>query len=147
MRQLRDAKLPPGKFHFELLESIPFDDSDNALLKIVNAVRDIGIGIDLDDFGSGHASLVGLTQVRPDRLKIAGQLIEPIIRSPESLLIVETIAKIAESFEIQVICEGVLSAEHRDKLDAIGCHFQQGYFFARPMDENQIVRYLAQRLQ
>ncbi|MCD1632920.1 EAL domain-containing protein [Martelella mediterranea] len=147
LRQLRDAELPPGKLHFELLESIPFDDSDNALLKIVNEIRDIGIGIDLDDFGSGYASLVGLTQVRPDRLKIAGQLIEPIIRSPESLLIVETIAKIAESFEIQVICEGVLSAGHRDKLDAIGCHFQQGYFFARPMDEDQIVRYLTQRLQ
>ncbi|WP_180897631.1 putative bifunctional diguanylate cyclase/phosphodiesterase [Martelella soudanensis] len=143
LQQLKAVKLPPGKFHFELLESIPFDDSDNALLKVVNEIRKTGIGIDLDDFGSGYASLVGLTQVRPDRLKIAGQLIEPIVRSPESLVIVETIAKIAESFEIEVICEGVLSAQHRDKLDAIGCHFQQGYFFCRPMDEAQIVRYLA----
>ena len=136
--------LPAGRFHFELLESIPFDDGDNALLKVVNMIRAKGFGIDLDDFGSGYASLVGLTQVRPDRLKIAGQLIEPILRSPESLLIVETIVQIAESFGIDVICEGVLSREHREKLDMIGCHIQQGFHFSRPMDERQIVEFLAQ---
>lgn len=145
LSQVADADLPPGRVHFELLESIPFDNSENELLETVRAVRDLGIGIDLDDFGSGYASLLGLTRVQPDRLKIAGQLITPIVSSAGSLVMVETIARMAKSFEIDVICEGVLSSQHREKLDSIGCHLQQGYHFSRPMDEEQIIQYLARR--
>ncbi|MET3599281.1 putative bifunctional diguanylate cyclase/phosphodiesterase [Martelella mangrovi] len=143
--QLSALGLPAGVVNFELLESIPFDSPDSELIKTVNAIRKLGIGIDLDDFGSGYASLVGLTRVRPDRLKIAGQLVAPIIDSEESLLIVETIARIARSFGIEVICEGVTSQAHAEKLKALGCVLQQGYYFSRPMDEDQLIAFLRAR--
>ncbi|TNB46990.1 EAL domain-containing protein [Martelella lutilitoris] len=143
--QLASFDLPPGTVHFELLESIPFDRPDTALIKTVNAIRKLGIGIDLDDFGSGYASLVGLNQVRPDRLKIAGQLIAPITGSEESLQIVETIVRIARTFNIGVICEGVTSKAHYKKLEALGCFLQQGYYFSRPMDEDQFIAFMRTR--
>ncbi|MBB4121628.1 putative bifunctional diguanylate cyclase/phosphodiesterase [Martelella radicis] len=143
--RLSSFNLPPDTVHFELLESIPFDRPDSALIKTVSAIRKLGIGIDLDDFGSGYASLVGLTQVRPDRLKIAGQLIAPITGSEESLQIVETIVRIAKTFNIGVICEGVTSTDHFEKLEALGCYLQQGYYFSRPMDEKQFIAFLRAR--
>ncbi|MAM10464.1 MAG: hypothetical protein CML23_08375 [Rhizobiaceae bacterium] len=145
LEQLASFNLPPDTVHFELLESIPFDRPDTALIKTVNAIRKLGIGIDLDDFGSGYASLVGLNQVRPDRLKIAGQLIAPITGSEESLQIVETIVRIARTFNIGVICEGVTSKAHYKKLEALGCFLQQGYYFSRPMDEDQFIAFMGTR--
>ena len=136
---------PEQHVNFELLESIPFDKADQSLLETISALRARGFGIDLDDFGSGYASLVGLTQLRPDRVKIAGQLITPIIESEESLQIVQTISTIARTFGIGVICEGVASRAHSEKLAALGCNIQQGYHFSRPMDEEKFIAYLRAR--
>nr|WP_272214124.1 EAL domain-containing protein [Marinicella sp. W31]MDC2876604.1 EAL domain-containing protein [Marinicella sp. W31] len=124
---------------------MPFDRPDAALIKTVNAIRALGIGIDLDDFGSGYASLVGLTLVRPDRLKIAGQLVTPIISSEESVQIVETITRIAKSFGIGVICEGVTSRSHSEMLRSLGCFLQQGYYFSRPMNEDHLIALLGKQ--
>lgn len=136
---------PDQRINFELLESIPFDKADQSLLRTIRAIRARGFGIDLDDFGSGYASLVGLTQLRPDRLKIAGQLITPIIDREESLLIVDTISTIARTFGIGVICEGVASRAHSEKLATLGCNIQQGYHFSRPMDEDRFIAFLRER--
>ncbi|WP_052699930.1 bifunctional diguanylate cyclase/phosphodiesterase [Martelella endophytica] len=143
--RLGKLELPRRRIYFELLESIPFDRAEHGLFSTIRAIRALGIGIDLDDFGSGYASLVGLTQVRPDRLKIAGQLITPIVDSGENLLVIETIARIAQTFGIGVICEGVASRAHSERLMALGCNIQQGYFFCRPMDSDRFVAFLSER--
>lgn len=145
LRQISEMDLPPQALHFELLESIQFDEADASLLGIIEKIRALGVAIDLDDFGSGYASLVGLMNVRPDRLKIARQLVEPVLTSPVSALVISTIVEIAKSLGIEVICEGVLSEAHAEILKNLGLSAAQGYHFAHPMDEAQFVAYLSSR--
>ena len=142
MAQVSRCDLPREKLHFELLESISFEHADDSLLQTIQEIRNKGISIDLDDFGSGNASLVGLMNVRPDRLKIARQLIEPITTQPESSLVIQTIVNIANSLEIEVICEGVTSEAHAEILKNLGCHIGQGYLFSRPMSAEHFINFM-----
>lgn len=151
-RRLRDPALPAWISHlgeraknisFELLESIFLDDSDALLSKNLQAIRDLGISIEVDDFGTGHASVVGLLNLRPDRLKIDRQLIRPILESERQRLLVKSIVEIGKVQGIGVVAEGVETAAHIDVLRDLGCDFLQGYGLCRPVPAAEIQGLLA----
>jgi diguanylate cyclase (GGDEF)-like protein len=120
-------------FAFELLESVFLDDADDHLEKNLNCIRDHGITIEVDDFGTGHASMVGLLNLRPDRLKIDRQLVLPLVRSQRQRRLVASIIEIGHVLGIAVVAEGVETQEHINILANLGCDVLQGYGLARPM--------------
>lgn len=128
----------PQNFSFELLESVFLDDPDDNLSKNLACIRDLGIGIEVDDFGTGHASMVGLLNLRPDRLKIDRQLIIPLVRSQRQRRLVASIIEIGHVLGISVVAEGVETQEHVTVLAGLGCDFLQGYGLAKPMPADDL---------
>lgn len=126
----------------EILESVFLDEIDPEIATAVSALREYGVEIEVDDFGSGHASIVGLMRLQPSRFKIDGRLVQPITQSPCALDLVRSIVDIGRALEIEVIAEGVETMAHAEMLRDLGCHALQGYAFARPMLEADLRAFL-----
>jgi diguanylate cyclase (GGDEF)-like protein/PAS domain S-box-containing protein len=142
-RRLKDPNLAsglaaldirPGTVSFELLESVFLDRQDAAVMTNLETLRRLSIDIEIDDFGTGHASIVGLLNLKPSTLKIDRQLIENIPTSQEQRILVMSIIQIARSLKISVTAEGVETEEHARILKRLGCDVLQGYGLARPLD-------------
>src|SRR5690606_15030063 len=85
------------------------------------------------DFGTGHASIVSLLNLRPRRLKIDRQLVRPVVESVAQRHLVASIIEIGKSLEIQVVGEGIETMEHARIMGELGCDILQGYALGRPM--------------
>ena len=125
-------------FSFELLESIFLDDPDDTISKNLACIRDLGIGIEVDDFGTGHASMVGLLNLRPDRLKIDRQLVIPLVSCQQQRRLVASIIEIGHVLGISVLAEGVETQDHVEVLAGLGCDFLQGYGLGKPMPAHDL---------
>src|SRR5690606_18993044 len=79
---LRDLRFEPGRLAFELVESIFLDETDDMVRWNAEQIKELGIDIEIDDFGTGYASIVSLMKLKPRRLKIDRQLVNPIVSSP-----------------------------------------------------------------
>jgi diguanylate cyclase (GGDEF)-like protein len=130
---LRKLHVQPGRLSFELVESIFLDEHDDIISWNVDRIKELGIEIEIDDFGTGHASIVSLLKLKPKRLKIDRQFILPIVRSAAQRQLVGSIVEIGKSLGIEVLAEGVETMEHARILRKLGCQSLQGYAFARPM--------------
>ena len=123
----------PRPISIELNESIFFDEYLAEIERNLDHIRRLGLDIEIDDFGTGHASIVGLTRIRPQRLKIDRQLVMPLVGSARQRCLVRTIVEMAKSLDICVIAEGVETRQHATILADLGCDAIQGFGFARPM--------------
>ncbi|TAZ00240.1 putative bifunctional diguanylate cyclase/phosphodiesterase [Rhizobium leguminosarum] len=130
--KLRKLDIPPGMIVFELVETIFLDDSDEKLLDHIGDIKQMGIDIEIDDFGSGHASLIGLVKLRPKRLKIDRQLVTEVVSSAEQRRVVGSIVEIAKALDVEVIAEGIETEAHAVVLAQLGCDGLQGYAFGYP---------------
>lgn len=118
----------------EILESSYLDDLETQVLWQLDKLRDMGVGIHIDDFGTGHSSVAGLLKLRPDVMKIDRQFIGPATQSAKDRAVVEALIAIARSFDIQVTCEGVETTAQAGLMQQLGADRLQGYFFHKPMD-------------
>lgn len=123
----------PGRLSFELLESISFDGEDTGIRDIIEQLKTLGIAIEVDDFGTGHASIVSLIELGPKRLKIDRRLIAPLEASGSQRRLVASIIDIGRSQGIEIVAEGVETPAHVEILRSLGCQILQGYALARPM--------------
>ena len=139
---LRKLKIQPGTISFEFLESIFLDEFDDRVAKNIQSIKKMGIGIDVDDFGTGHTSFVSLLRLMPQRFKIDRQLIEPVATSIGQRRLVASIIEIGRTLGIKVVAEGVETMEQAQVLREIGCDFLQGYVFARPMPARELEQWL-----
>ncbi len=139
---LRAMDLPYDKLSFELLESAFLDNADTVLDNNLDELSNLGIEVEIDDFGTGHASIVSLLRVAPKRLKIDRQLVDPIIKSRKQRRLLKTIVDIGKMQGVQVVAEGVETAKHAVMLRTLGCDFLQGYALARPMPASEITQML-----
>jgi diguanylate cyclase (GGDEF)-like protein len=130
---LSALEIAPGELSFELVESIYLDERDDRFFENVEQIKALGVDIEIDDFGSGYASIVSLTKIKPRRLKIDRQLVTPIVRSTAQRRLVRSIVEIGRSLDIEVAAEGVETMEHAALLRDLGCSILQGYAFAKPM--------------
>lgn len=131
--KLASLPITPGTVSFELLESIFLDDCDETVLANLQMLRRMGIDIEIDDFGTGHASIVSLLKIGPRTLKIDRELVMPITSADEQRQLVRSIIEIGKSLNIKVVAEGVETWEHIRILQELGCDILQGYALARPM--------------
>ncbi len=143
--KLKSLNIMPGTVSFELLESIFLDDCDEAVNENLHAIRKLGIGIEIDDFGTGHASIVSLLKIGPGTLKIDRALIKPITETAEQRKLVGSIIEIGKSLGIKVVAEGVETREHIRILQDLGCDLLQGYALARPLDFDSVTKLARQQ--
>ncbi|MGH1350600.1 MAG: EAL domain-containing protein [Methyloligellaceae bacterium] len=132
----------PAEFAMELIESISFENCDEIVRDNLMMIKDRGIEIEIDDFGSGHASILGLLEVQPHRLKIDRKLIEPIIESEFHKKLLASIVEMSASLGTGIIAEGVETMEQLEYLKTTGVQSFQGYVLARPMPFNDLKAFL-----
>lgn len=135
---LRDIDMPEGTLSFELLETIFLDDCNEAVTENLRLIRKLGIGIEIDDFGTGHASIVSLLKTGPGTLKIDRELIAPLTGAMEQRRLVASIIEMGKSLGIKVVGEGVETMAHVRILRRLGCDILQGFALARPMPADRI---------
>lgn len=131
------------EINLELLESAFFDDMSDRMIWQLDRMREKGVGVHIDDFGTGHASIAGLLRVSPDALKIDRQFVLPALDGDREQDLVKFIVGIAHLLNIDVIAEGVETREHADFLTKIGVRSLQGFYFAKPMPFEALAGFLA----
>lgn len=133
--------MPGTRVAFELLESILIEDESDVFRFHLDQLQALGIEIEIDDFGSGHASILGLLESGATTLKIDQRLVRPLDESERSQKIVRAIIEIAEILELETIAEGVETEQERRILQDMGCSVLQGYLFSRPVSEADFAIY------
>jgi diguanylate cyclase (GGDEF)-like protein len=140
--QLKGLAISPGSICFELVESIFLDESDTLASDNIEKIKALGIDIEIDDFGTGHTSIVSLLKLKPKRLKIDRQLVMPVTMKPQERSLVRNIVDIASSLGIETVAEGVETQEHAGILRQLGCDYLQGYAFAKPLSFEDFTRFV-----
>ncbi len=134
--------IPPGTLSFELVESAFLDAVDEDVNSNLRGLTHLGIDIEIDDFGTGHASIAGLLNIAPRRLKIDRSLVQPVVTSPQRRQLLETLVNIGRMLQIGVVAEGVESKSHIPILRDMGCEALQGFALSRPVPPDRIVTML-----
>ena len=109
-----------------------------AALETMEDLKALGVGLHMDDFGTGYSSLNHLHRYPFDTLKIDRSFIQGIADEEDSAEIVGTILELARSLEMDVVGEGIETAEQVERLKSLGCRLGQGYYFAKPMNAEAI---------
>ncbi|MGA7703430.1 MAG: EAL domain-containing protein [Solirubrobacteraceae bacterium] len=141
---LKAHSTPAGALTVEVTESAAMADVDKAL-RVLHALRGLGVGISIDDFGSGHASIAYLTRLPATELKIDRSLITHICENPRDEAIARTTIDLARHLDLSVVAEGIETAEVAERLVQIGCDVGQGYFISRPLPAREFVEWLTGR--
>ncbi|TXF99036.1 EAL domain-containing protein [Massilia arenae] len=128
----------PRLLKFELTESMLLHDAEDMAGRI-GALRACGIGFALDDFGTGYSSLNYLRRLPLDQLKIDQSFVRDMLASPSAAGIVQAIVHLADSLGLDLVAEGVESAEQWRHLRDLGCERFQGFLFAAPMPAAELM--------
>jgi len=134
---LAQTGLSPASLRIEVTESSLISDAP-AAQKNMAALEKLGVGLHMDDFGTGFSSLDYLQRFPFDTLKIDRSFVRGIAHDRESRLIVGSILSLARSFGMDVVAEGIEDAQQLEELRNMGCPCGQGFFFAKPMDPKTI---------
>ena len=124
--------IDPRLLGLEVTESMLLEDGERAMA-LMNALKDIGVRLSLDDFGMGYSSFFFLKRIPFDQLKIDRTFIADIERDENDRGIVQAIIAMAKGLGLEVVAEGVETAAQRDFLYEKGCRILQGRFFGEPL--------------
>lgn len=134
--------LAPGRLELELTERVLI--SDGAQVRVaLGRLRELGVSISLDDFGTGYSSLSYLTQFQINTLKIDRAFVTDMVDSPRSNALVATIIAMGHSLGLKLVAEGVETADQARALEAMGCHYLQGYHISRPVGAAALLLFAA----
>ncbi len=134
-------KFPHQKLVLEVTESIMIDESDKIIQKL-QLLRDQGIGVSLDDFGTGFSSLSMISRMPISELKVDQSFIRDLLLDDNHAHLSEIIIEIGRFMKIDVVAEGVAQQAHVDLLAQFGCHILQGYHFSKPLREKDLEAYI-----
>ena len=130
---LISTRLEPHCLKLEITESHLMENSAQSG-KIMYRLREIGVELSLDDFGTGYSSLSYLHRLPVNYLKIDRSFVSRMTESVENNEIVNTIIKLAKNLKMQVVAEGIETAEQLEQLKQLHCEFGQGYFYSKPLE-------------
>ena len=134
---LAETGLSAGDLAIELTETALIEDSSVPATSL-RALKALGVKILLDDFGTGYSSLSHLQSFPIDALKIDRSFVMHLGTGEDNRAIVRAIAAMASALGLEVVAEGVESAEQAAEAQALGCSLAQGYYFARPAPPSEI---------
>ncbi|MGI9492038.1 MAG: putative bifunctional diguanylate cyclase/phosphodiesterase [Geminicoccaceae bacterium] len=139
---LNHFDLDAERIAFEIVESIIFDDDRNNLADAVKRSADVGFQIQLDDFGTGHASLSTLRLLPLSCVKIDKTFVRNIDADPDLRRLTEGIIGLIHGSKMAALAEGVETHQEADTLKQLGANYLQGYRVARPMPESDLRTFL-----
>ncbi|RME15951.1 MAG: GGDEF domain-containing protein, partial [Alphaproteobacteria bacterium] len=137
--------LSPERLTIEILESVVAQSDDDYTTKNISALSHLGCKIDLDDFGTGHASIANIRRFDVHRLKIDRSFITHVDTDREQQNLVSAILSMAERLNLETLGEGVESHGEHAMLAQLGCDHVQGYLIARPMPFAEATRWISAR--
>jgi diguanylate cyclase (GGDEF)-like protein/PAS domain S-box-containing protein len=133
--------IDPERVSLEITESALLDDT-TATLATLERLKALGIGLVLDDFGTGFSSLGYLQRFEFDALKLDRAFISRLVSEPGDTAIVGAVTEMAKALGLEVVAEGVETAEQLERIHALGCGFAQGFLFSRPLPAEYIAELL-----
>ncbi len=133
---LQKLGLPPDILKLEITESTVMADPTGAV-EMLSRIKSLGVKLSVDDFGTGYSSLSYLQRFPLDTLKIDRSFTEAIGQGGDSMEIVRTLLPMAKSLRLNVIAEGVETAEQLAILRKLNCEYAQGFYFSEPLAADQ----------
>jgi diguanylate cyclase (GGDEF)-like protein len=145
---LERERLEPHALCLEITESAVMEDPAAAEI-LLHRLRELGVGLSMDDFGTGHSSLSSLQRFPFTTLKIDRSFVQKLgDGEPSGLLqaaILQTVITLAHTIGLEVVAEGVEKEAQAEALRALSCDRAQGYLFAAPMPASELEDFLARR--
>lgn len=148
IRAIQDLKdlialytIDPGRLEMEVTETTVINDIGRAE-RALGEIRNLGMKVSIDDFGTGHSGLSLLRNLPIDSLKIDQVFVAELLTSPGDEKIVRAAIDLGHHFGAEVVAEGVEDAEALERLQEYGCDLAQGYWIARPMPEPELRTWL-----
>jgi EAL domain-containing protein (putative c-di-GMP-specific phosphodiesterase class I) len=143
---LRHSGLDPRLLEMELTESLVMQDTE-AAIRVLGRLREIGVELSVDDFGTGHSSLSYLTRLPISALKIDQSFVQHVkgTGNPDEGIVAQAIISLAHNLKLKVVGEGVESGAQFEFLKKHACDEVQGYYFGVPMPPDEFQRYASQK--
>jgi diguanylate cyclase len=143
VRQSFEAhRVDASLFTFEITESVAMEDTQATMRAFAQLAR-AGVSLSIDDFGTGHSSLAYLRTLPARQLKIDRSFIADLGVSGDAMAVVDAVIRLAHALGLRVVAEGVETERQCEILATLGCDEFQGYLFARPMDAERLVVWVA----
>ena len=139
--KLNEHDISKDKLYLEITESAYMDNPDQ-LIEIIDSLRNEGFKIEMDDFGCGYSSLNMLADVPVDVLKLDMRFIHNLKSSAKQETMIRLVMDIAKYLEMEVVAEGVEEKSQVDFLRSVGCDIIQGYYFSKPLPEDEFVAHV-----
>ncbi|WP_424980155.1 putative bifunctional diguanylate cyclase/phosphodiesterase [Leisingera sp. S232] len=135
----RRPDLPQSGLAFEVLETAFLDDVSGELELTITALKDMGIKIEVDDFGTGHASFASVLALKPDRLKIDRMFVTGVDKDDQRKDLLRGIVDMANRVSVSTIVEGVETLGEADAAAEVGADTLQGFAFSRPLSVKDFI--------
>ena len=139
---LLEFDFDPRSLKLEITESVMMQNAERSA-SMLQELKTLGIRLSIDDFGTGYSSLSYLHRFPLDTLKIDRSFVSRMTPDGENAEIVRAILTLAKNMNMDVIAEGIETAEQFALLRDMGCDCGQGYYFARPLDSDAMGAILA----
>jgi diguanylate cyclase (GGDEF)-like protein len=137
-------EVPPSALTLELTESAIMSDPFRAVV-VLSELRRMGVRLSIDDFGTGYSSLAYLKRLPVTEIKIDRSFVSNVAADDDDAAIVLSTIQLAQSLRLDVVAEGVETADTFEALTAFGCRRVQGYFLARPLSGGALKQWLRDR--
>jgi EAL domain-containing protein (putative c-di-GMP-specific phosphodiesterase class I) len=136
--------LPPGRLTIEVLESVVAGVDDDIIRRNLDRIALMGCGVDLDDFGTGNASITTIRQFSLQRLKIDRSFVRGVDYIRDQQKLVTAILAMAEQLGLESLAEGVETQAEHAMLAQLGCGHVQGYVISKPLPPEEVANWLRQ---
>jgi len=128
---IKRKNINPSRIILEITEDILIKGAE-FVNSVTEPLRNKGIKISLDDFGSGYSSLNYLMNLKIDEMKIDKTFVDQILKGEKTLQLVELLVGLARNYGLNVVAEGVETIEQNEQMFSLGCHIIQGYYHFKP---------------
>ncbi|MDI5936796.1 MULTISPECIES: putative bifunctional diguanylate cyclase/phosphodiesterase [Micromonospora] len=143
---LAEYDVPPQRLTFEIREAGVLDGTDRPI-PTLRRLRDLGVRLSVDDFGTGSSSLAYLRRLPVHEVKVDRSFVQGMATDPGDLAIVNAVVTLSQQFGLAVVAEGVESELTLELLQDIGCEIGQGFLFSRPLPYERLEAWFGAQLE
>lgn len=136
-RVLQETGIRPSSLSLEITENVVFQENAN-IERILVSLKDLGVQLEVDDFGTGHSSLSRLDRYPFDAIKIDQSFVFRMGLDKRSVDVIRGVVALAKKLNLGLIAEGIENGANAEVLDMIGCAQGQGFYFSKPIDAEEV---------
>jgi len=140
-RAISEARVDPRRVILEVTETSMVEEGQH-VLSALNELTGMGVTLSVDDFGTGYSSLSYIQRLPIGEVKIDRAFVMGVEDNPGNRAIVRAAIDVAKVFGLAVVAEGVESESSAQILTDLGCHAAQGFHYAHPMTEDELLRWI-----